>query len=82
MTHLSQCRRLGVPSLGQEDPLEGEIATTLLFLLGNCQGQKSLTDYSPCKESTGLSMHVHGHVRSHVRTAEQLSPWATTEPAL
>ena len=39
--------------LGQEDPLEEEMATTLVFLPGKCHGQRSLAGYGPCshKES-------------------------------
>lgn len=71
MTHLGQCRRLVVPFLGQEDLLEGDMATHSPIL---ARKQKSLMDYSPWgrKKSTGLRMHLL--VRSHVRTAAQLSP--------
>ena len=34
-------------SLGPEDPLEKELATTLVFLPGKSHGQKSLAGYSP-----------------------------------
>ena len=42
-----------VQSLGQEDPLEKEMAPTPVFLPGKSHGQQSLADYSPggCKES-------------------------------
>ena len=36
-----------IPSLGQEDPLEKEVATPLVFLPGESHGQRSLTGYSP-----------------------------------
>ena len=36
-----------VRSLGQEDPLEKEMATTPVFLPGKSHGQRSLEDYSP-----------------------------------
>ena len=36
-----------VCSLGQEDPLEKEIATYSVFLPGEFHGQRSLADYSP-----------------------------------
>ena len=49
-----------VQSLGQEDPLEKEMATTPVFLPGESHEQRTLTDYSPwgCKESdtTELSL--------------------------
>ena len=42
-----------VQSLGQENPLEKGMATTLVFLPGEFHIQKSLEGYSPwdCKES-------------------------------
>ena len=45
-----------VQSLGQEDPLEKEMATPV-FLPGKPYGQKGLADYSPCghKSQTQLS---------------------------
>ena len=36
-----------VRSLGQEDPLEEEMATHSVFLLGKFRGQRSLVGYSP-----------------------------------
>ena len=36
-----------VQSLGQEDPLEEEMATHCIFLPGKSQGQRSLVGYSP-----------------------------------
>ena len=36
-----------VRSLGQEDPLEKEVATHFLFLPGESHGQRSLVGYSP-----------------------------------
>ena len=36
-----------VPSLGQEDPLEKDMATTPVFLPGESHGQRSLAGYSP-----------------------------------
>ena len=42
-----------VPSLGQEDPLENEMATTPVLLPGKFHGRRSLVGYGPwgCKES-------------------------------
>ena len=42
-----------VQSVGSEDPLEKEMATTPVFLPGQFHGQRSLVGYSPwsCKES-------------------------------
>ena len=41
-----------VQSLGQEDPLEKDMANTPLFLPGKSHGQRGLASYSPwgCKE--------------------------------
>ena len=36
-----------VQSLGQEDPLEQEMAVTLVFLLGEFHGHRGLVGYSP-----------------------------------
>ena len=36
-----------VQSLGWEDPLEEDMATHLVFLLGESQGQRNLVGYSP-----------------------------------
>ena len=48
-----------VQSLGQEDPLEKEMAAqhTPVFLPGEFHGQRSLVGYSPwgCKESDVIS---------------------------
>ena len=45
--------REGIPSLGQEDPLEEGMATHPVLLPGESHGQRSLVSYSPqgCKES-------------------------------
>ena len=36
-----------VPSLGQEDPLQKRMATSLVFLPGEFHGLRSLVGYSP-----------------------------------
>ena len=40
-------QEMWVPSLGQEDALEKEMATHSSFLLGKSHGQSSLAGYSP-----------------------------------
>jgi len=40
-----------VKSLGQEDPLEKEMATTQVFVPGKSHGQRSLVGYSPWSQS-------------------------------
>ena len=51
-----------VRSLGWEDPLEEELATTSVVLLGKSQGQRALVGCRPqgCKES-----HMTEHPCSH-----------------
>ena len=44
-----------IQSLGQEDPLEEEIATPPVFLPEKSHGQRSLADYSP-KSGKELNM--------------------------
>ena len=40
-------QEMWVQSLGWEDPLEKEMATSPVFMSGKSHGQKSLEDYSP-----------------------------------
>ena len=49
---LVETQEIWVRSLGQEDPLEEEMAPTPVFLPGKFHGQRSLAGYSPqgCKE--------------------------------
>ena len=51
--NLPAMRETQVQSLGQEDPLEEEMAPTPVFLPGESHGERSLVGYSPrvCKES-------------------------------
>ena len=44
---LPAMRETWVQSLGQEDPLEKEMATTPIFLPGKSHGRRSLAGYSP-----------------------------------
>ena len=55
-----------VPSLGWEDPLEGEMATQSSILAWKSHGQKSLVSYSPW-----------GHKESD--TTEQLHFWTLSD---
>ena len=49
-----------VPSLGREDPLEKEMATTPVFLPGESHGQRSLVGYSPWGlEESDMTKHAH-----------------------
>ena len=51
--HLPTVRETWVRSLGQEDPLEKEMAPTPVLLPGKSHGRRSVVGYSPwgCKES-------------------------------
>ena len=51
--NLCAVQKTWVQSLDQADPLEKEMATTVVFLPGEVYGQRSLASYSPwdCKES-------------------------------
>ena len=51
--NLPAMQEMRVQSLGQEDPLEKEMATTSVFLPAESHGQRSLVGYRPwgCKES-------------------------------
>jgi len=42
-----ETQEMQVRSLGQEDPLEKEMATRSIFLPGKSHGQRSLAGYSP-----------------------------------
>ena len=57
LKRLPPMRETWVRSLGREDPLEKEMATTSVFLPGESYGQRSLAGYSPwgCKSWTRLS---------------------------
>ena len=45
--NLPAMKKTQVQSLGQEDPLEKEMAITPVFLPGKCHQQRSLAGYSP-----------------------------------
>ena len=45
--NLSAMQKSWVLSLGLEDPLEKEMATPPVFLLGESHGQRGLAGYSP-----------------------------------
>ena len=47
LKRLPPMREIQVRSLGWEDPLEKEVATTPIFLLGKSHGHRSLEGYSP-----------------------------------
>ena len=50
---MQEMQEIRVQSLGQEDPLEEEMATHSIILAWKIHGQKSLVGYRPwsCKES-------------------------------
>ena len=59
-----------VRSLGQEDPLEKDMAAHSSVFAGKWRGQRSLVGYSPwgCKE-LDMTQHVHTHTHTHTHTA-------------
>ena len=48
-----------VRSLGWEDPLEEEMATTPVFLPGKSHGQRSVAGYSPQGQKTQTQLSTH-----------------------
>ena len=62
-----------VSSLGQEDPLEQEMATHSSFFSGKFHGQRNLVGYSPkgykmSDTTEELSTHTHSHRDTHTHT--------------
>ena len=44
---MQETQEIGIQSLGQEDPLEKEMAATPVFLPQKFHGQRNLAGYSP-----------------------------------
>ena len=61
-----------VRSLGQEDPLEEDIATTQLFLPGESHGQRSLEGFSPQGHKELDTTEVTQCTRTHTNTHSSL----------
>ena len=62
LKNLPAMQETQVQSLGQEDPLEEEMTTTLVFLPGKSHGQKSLAGHSPWgHRELDMTEHVHTH---------------------
>ena len=53
---LHAMRETWVQSLGQEDPLEKEMATTPVFLPGKSHGKRSQVGYSPWCQRVGHNL--------------------------
>ena len=52
-----------VRSLGQEDPLKGEMEPTPVFLPGKSHGQRRLVGYHPCGcKKLGMTEHAHNYI--------------------
>ena len=60
---MQETQEMGVQSLGQEDPLEKEMAAQSSILAWKFNGQKSLVGYSPWghKESDMTEQHTRTH---------------------
>ena len=60
--HLPEMQETLIRSLGQEDPLEKEMAPTPLFLPGKFHGLKSLVGYSPwVRKELDMAERLHFH---------------------
>ena len=62
--NLPEMQETWVQSLDREDPLEKGIVSTLVFLLGESHGQRSLVNYSPWghKKSDMTERLTHTHL--------------------
>ena len=57
-----------VQSLGQEDPLEKEMATTPVLLPEKFHGLRSLVGYSPWgREESYMTEQLHFHFQARIR---------------
>ena len=57
---LPEMQETWVQSLGWEDPLEEEMATTPVFLLGKSHGWRSLAGYSPQgRKESDITEQIH-----------------------
>ena len=57
---MQEMQKTQVQSLGQEAPLEEEMATTPVFLPGKSHGQGSLAGYSPWgRKESDTTKHTH-----------------------
>ena len=59
---LPAIREVWAQSLGQEDPLEKEMATCSSVLAWKSHGWRSLAGYRGCRESEMTEQHTHTHV--------------------
>ena len=66
---MQEMQEMQIQFLGQEDPLEKEMAMTPLFLHGKCYGQRSLVGYSPWgpKESDMTERLNNNRVNAEIR---------------
>ena len=79
---MQETQEMWVQSLGQEDPLEKEMATHSSILSGKSHGQRSPVGYSPwgLKESDvtellsmrGARAHTHTHTHTHILTIARI----------
>ena len=65
-----QCRGLGLNPWVRKIPWRGEQLPTPKFLPGECHGQRSLADYSPCvhKELNMTEQLTHTAMHTHIYT--------------
>ena len=69
---MQETQEMGVQSLGQEDPLEKEMAAQSSILAWKFNGQKSLVGYSPWghKESDMTEQHTRTHTKHCSKSSE------------
>ena len=66
---MQETQETQVRSLSQEDPLEEEMATTPVFLLGKSCGQRRLAGHSPWgHQESDATEHVHARTHAHTHT--------------
>ena len=58
---MQEMQETRVQSLGQEDPLKEEMATTPVILPGESHGQRSLVGYSPWIAESDMTEQLHLH---------------------
>ena len=73
---LPAMREAHIRSLGQEDPLEKEMATTPVLLPGKSQGQRNLVGYSPWgQKELGTTERLYMNVAHHFAHRKYCKHW-------
>ena len=62
---MQETQETWVQSLGGEDPLEWEMATTPVFLPGKSHGQRNFVGYSPWgRKESDAAEHAHAPINT------------------